>query len=72
MSAVQALGAARAFGIHLEADGDDLLLEASGPPPNAILDVEHSFGRQAGLVRCSGAGASTIFSHARQAGPGSV
>jgi hypothetical protein len=32
-----------------EADGDDLLLETSGPPPNAILDVEHSFGRQAGF-----------------------
>jgi hypothetical protein len=26
MSAVQALGAARAFGVHLEADGDDLKL----------------------------------------------
>jgi hypothetical protein len=39
MSAVQALGAARAFGIHLELDGDDLLLEASGPPPDAVLDA---------------------------------
>ena len=29
MSAVQAHGAARAFGIHLELDGDDLVLEAS-------------------------------------------
>jgi hypothetical protein len=37
MSAVQALGVARAFGIHVEADGDDLLLEASGPPPDAVL-----------------------------------
>ena len=37
MSAIQALGAARALGIHLELDGDDLLLEASGPPPDAVL-----------------------------------
>ena len=35
MSAVEAIGAARAFGIHLELDGDDLLLEASGLPPDA-------------------------------------
>jgi hypothetical protein len=39
MSAVQALGAARAFGIHLELDGDDLLLEASEPPPDAVLEA---------------------------------
>jgi hypothetical protein len=38
MSAAQALSAARAVGIHLEVDGDDLLLEASAPPPTAILD----------------------------------
>src|SRR5262245_42964434 len=28
-----------AVGIHLEVDGDDLLLEASAPPPSAILEV---------------------------------
>jgi hypothetical protein len=39
MSAVQALGAARAFGIRLELDGDDLLLEASAPPPTAVLEA---------------------------------
>ena len=39
MTAAQALGAARAFGIHFELDGDDLLLEASAPPPRAILDA---------------------------------
>jgi hypothetical protein len=39
MSAVRALGAARAFGIRLELDGDDLLLEASWPPPDAVLDA---------------------------------
>ena len=37
MSAVQALAAARAFGVHLELDGDDLLLKAAGPPPDAVL-----------------------------------
>ena len=39
MSAAQALKAARAVGIHLEVDGDDLLLEAPAPPPSAILEV---------------------------------
>ena len=39
MSAAQALSAARAVGIHLEVEGDDLLLEASAPPPTAILEV---------------------------------
>jgi len=39
MSAAEALKAARAVGIHLEVDGDDLLLEASAPPPSAILEV---------------------------------
>jgi hypothetical protein len=39
MSAAQALSAARAVGIHLEVDGDDLLLEASAPPPSAVLEI---------------------------------
>ena len=39
MSAAQALSAARAVGIHLEVDGDDLLLESSAPPPSAILEM---------------------------------
>src|SRR5262245_3338290 len=39
MSAAEALKAARAVGIHLEVDGDDLLLEASAPPPSAIVEV---------------------------------
>ena len=39
MSAAEALKAARAVGIHLEVDGDDLVLEASTPPPSAILEV---------------------------------
>ena len=36
MSAVQALAAARVFGVHLELDGDDLLLKAAGPPPDVV------------------------------------
>jgi hypothetical protein len=39
MSAAQALSVARAAGIHLEVDGDDLLLEASSPPPADVLDL---------------------------------
>src|SRR6516165_6715585 len=39
MSAAEALKAARAVDIHLEVDGDDLLLEAPAPPPSVILQV---------------------------------
>jgi hypothetical protein len=39
MSAAEALNVARAAGIHLEVDGDDLVLEASAPPPTAVLDL---------------------------------
>jgi hypothetical protein len=39
MSAGQALRAARAAGIHLEVEGDDLVLEAPAPPPTAVLDA---------------------------------
>ena len=39
MSAGQPLRAARAAGIHLEVEGDDLLLEAPAPPPTAVLDA---------------------------------
>jgi hypothetical protein len=39
MSAVQALKAARDIGIHLGIDGDDLVLEASMPPPAAVLEA---------------------------------
>ena len=38
MSAVEALKAARAAGIRLEIDGEDLLLEAAVPPPASVLD----------------------------------
>ena len=39
MSAAEALKAARAAGIQLGIDGDDLVLEASAPPPCAVLDL---------------------------------
>lgn len=39
MSAVQALHAARAAGIHIELDGDDLVLKAPAPPPTAVIDL---------------------------------
>jgi hypothetical protein len=39
MSAAEALKAARGAGIQLGIDGDDLVLEASAPPPAAVLDA---------------------------------
>ena len=39
MSAADALKAARAAGVELCLDGDDLVLEASAPPPAEILDL---------------------------------
>ena len=39
MSAVAVLNAARAAGVHLEIDGDDLVLEAVSAPPAAVLDA---------------------------------
>ena len=39
MSAAEALKAARAAGIELGLDGDDLVLEAASAPPAAVLDA---------------------------------
>jgi hypothetical protein len=39
VSAAEALREARAVGIQIKADGNDLLLEAATPPSNAILDL---------------------------------
>jgi hypothetical protein len=39
MSAALALKAARDAGVQLRLDGDDLLLEASAPPPDDLLDL---------------------------------
>src|SRR6185436_6697612 len=39
MSATEALKAARAAGVRVGIDGDDLVLEALAPPPSALLDL---------------------------------
>ena len=39
MSAAEALKAARAVGIRVGVDGEELVLEASAPPPCAVLDL---------------------------------
>jgi hypothetical protein len=39
MNAALALNAARAVGIRVRVDGDDLELEAAAPPPPAMLDL---------------------------------
>jgi hypothetical protein len=39
MSAAHALKSARAVGIRVRADGDDLELEAAAPPPSDVLDL---------------------------------
>jgi hypothetical protein len=39
MSTAEALKAARAVGIRIEIDGDDLVLEASTAPPPGVLDL---------------------------------
>jgi len=46
MNAVQALEAAHAAGIHIELDGDQLVLEAPAAPPNRVVDLlaRHKFG----------------------------
>ena len=39
MSATEALALAHAAGVRVRTDGDDLVLEASAPPPPAVLDL---------------------------------
>ena len=39
MSAAEALKAARAAGVSLRVDGDDLLLEATASPPASVIDA---------------------------------
>jgi hypothetical protein len=39
MSAAEALQAAQNAGVAIGIDGDDLVLEASAPPPAAVLDL---------------------------------
>jgi hypothetical protein len=49
MIAAQALQAARAAGILLRTEGNDLVLEAAAPPPSALLDLLSR--HKAGIVR---------------------
>ncbi len=55
MSAAEALKAARAIGITVKVDGDDLVLEAPAPPPTAVLDAlsRHKSGVVALLRRAN-------------------
>ena len=39
MSAAEVLRVARAAGVHVQIDGDDLSLEASAPPSPAVIDL---------------------------------
>ena len=39
MSAAEALKSARAAGVHITADGEDLILDAESPPPAPIVDA---------------------------------
>ena len=39
MTAAEALRTARAAGVEIALDGDDLVLEASSPPPEPVLDA---------------------------------
>lgn len=39
MNAAEALDAARAAGVCVSVDGNDLLLEAPAPPPSAVVDL---------------------------------
>lgn len=48
MSAANAIWAARAAGIDLRLDGDDLVLEAAVPPPKAVLNLLS--GHKPGIV----------------------
>jgi hypothetical protein len=59
MSAAQALKAARAAGIELDIDGDDLLWAAPEQPPTAVLDLlaRHKTGIVR-LLRSGGDGSS--------------
>jgi hypothetical protein len=56
MSAAQALKAARAAGIDLDIDGDDLVLEAREQPPMALLDLLARHKSELALLRPTGDG----------------
>jgi hypothetical protein len=50
MSAAVALKVARAADVELSLEGDDLVLEASAPPPRAILDLLSRYKRDIVLL----------------------
>jgi hypothetical protein len=50
VSAAEALKAARAAGVSLRVDGDDLLLEATASPPASVIDA---LSRQRPKSSCS-------------------
>lgn len=66
MSAAEALKAARAAGIHVEIDGNDLVLEAPTAPAPAILDQlsrhkgQHRRALEVGHERRGGRGLEDI------------
>ena len=52
MSAAEVLRVARAAGVHVQIDGDDLSLEASAAPPPAVIDLlTHHKAEIAALLR---------------------
>ena len=54
MSAAEALKAARAAGTRVGIDGNDLVLEASAPPPDAVLAaIKHNKLEIVALLRAS-------------------
>lgn len=59
MSAAEALRAARAAGISIAIDGDDLVLEAPAQPPPAVL----------GLLARNKATSSSFYVQPKTAGP---
>jgi hypothetical protein len=58
MSAAEALKAARAAGVSLRVDGDDLLLEAPAAPPATVLmcfrDIRPKSSCSCGRLRAGG------------------
>jgi hypothetical protein len=50
MSAAEAMKAARAAGIRLAVDGDDLVLKGSAPPPPRVFDLLRRYKTQIMLL----------------------
>ena len=53
MSVVQALQSARLAGLHLQVEGEDLVLEAAAPPPSSLLELLRQHKAEViALLRC--------------------